>query len=148
VRRFASNPGYAVNVEQEVADGLGVFARLSQNGGSKEAYEFTEINRSVSAGMALTGNRWNRPNDQVGVAGVVNALSDDARAYLGAGGMGILIGDGRLNYGKEQIAEAYYSFQVCPIVKLSLDYQHVTNPGYNRDRGPVTLYALRLHAEM
>jgi high affinity Mn2+ porin len=147
VRRFQSRPGIVLNVEQELAADLGVFARASVNDGSKEAYEFTEINRSIAVGAAMKGERWGRADDTVGVAAVVNGLSGAARDYFAAGGMGILIGDGRLNYGSEQIVETYYSLRVNRYLTLALNYQHVNNPAYNRDRGPVSIYGLRLHGE-
>ena len=147
VRRYASRPGYALNVEQELAPDLGFFARASVNDGSKEAFEFTEINRSVSAGLSLKGDRWGRHDDTVGMAVVVNALSNEAKDYFAAGGMGILIGDGGLNYGPEKIAELYYAWRVEKHLTLGLDYQHVVNPAYNRDRGPVPILGLRAHAE-
>ncbi|MBV8665873.1 MAG: carbohydrate porin [Burkholderiaceae bacterium] len=147
VRKFSSNPGMVLNFEQEITSDLGIFARASANSGKKEAYEFTDINRSLSAGFTLQGNGWGRANDKLGLAGVVNALSGDARTYFADGGLGILIGDGALNYGREQIVEAFYSAQLCDKVKLTADYQRVVNPGYNQDRGPVSVYALRLHAE-
>ncbi|MDD5297894.1 MAG: carbohydrate porin [Rhodocyclaceae bacterium] len=147
VRSFASRPGYALNVEQELAADLGFFARASVNDGGKEAFEFTEINRSLSAGLSLKGDRWGRHDDTVGLAVVVNALSSEARDYFAAGGMGILIGDGGLNYGSEKIAELYYSWRVEKRLTLGADYQYVVNPAYNRDRGPVPILGLRLHAE-
>ena len=103
VRRGSSRSGFAINLEQEVSPGLGGFARASMNGGSKEAFEFTEINQSLAAGLSLRGDRWGRQDDTFGVAAVANGLSGDARNYFAAGGMGILIGDGRLNYGSEKI---------------------------------------------
>lgn len=147
VRRFQSRPGLVINLEQELASDLGVFARLSANDGGKEAYEFTEINRSLAVGAAMKGARWGRGDDAVGLAAVVNGLSSAARDYFAAGGMGILIGDGRLNYGAEQIVETYYSLQAGRHVTLALNYQRVVNPAYNRDRGPVSIYGMRLHAE-
>lgn len=148
VRRNSSNPGLTLNFEQELTSDLGVFARAGINSGKKEAYEFTDINRSISGGLSLQGARWGRPNDKIGIAGAVNALSSDAKAYFSAGGIDILIGDGQLNYGTEKIIEAYYSAALTKNLKLSLDYQHVTNPAYNRDRGPFSIYAVRLHAEL
>jgi high affinity Mn2+ porin len=148
VRHYSSRPGGALNLEQEIASGLGGFARVSGNDGSKEAYEFTEINESVSAGLSLNGDRWHRANDTVGLAGVVNWLSGDARNYFAAGGLGILIGDGRLNYGTEKILEVYYSAAVVDHLTLGLDYQYIGNPAYNRDRGPVSVFGLRVHAEV
>jgi high affinity Mn2+ porin len=148
VRRFSSRPGVSVDLEQEVSSELGVFARAGANDGRYEAYEFTEINKTVSAGLSLAGERWGRPDDKVGIGAVVNALSGEARSYFSAGGLGILIGDGRMNYGREQILEAYYSLKVNARVALSIDYQHVENPAYNRDRGPVSVFGVRLHAEL
>jgi len=147
VRHFASRPGLAVNVEQEVATDLGVFARASVNDGSKEAFEFTEINRSFSAGLSLKGSRWGRGDDTLGLAVVANGMSAAARKYFSAGGMGILIGDGQLNYSPERIAELYYSWRIDKHFALALDYQYVANPAYNADRGPVHLVGARLHAE-
>ena len=148
VRRFASRPGVALNLEQELAAGLGAFARVSANDGSKEAFEFTEINKSVAAGLALKGVRWGRPADTVGLAGVVNGISSAARRYFAAGGLGILIGDGQLpRYGAEQIVEAYYAVHLSDHLGLAADLQHIVHPAYNRDRGPVNIVGLRLHAE-
>lgn len=147
VRRYSSRPGITINIEQELSSDLGAFARVSLNDGSKEAYEFTEINKSLSAGLSLKGDRWGRHNDILGVGAVVNALSGAARGYFAAGGLGILIGDGRLNYGAEKIMEIYYSLRLGSHGSLAFDYQHVTNPAYNRDRGPVSIYGVRLHSE-
>ena len=149
VRRYNSRPGVALNLEQALGTDLGAFARASLNDGSKEAYEFTEINRSVCAGLSLKGSRWNRPGDTVGLAGVVNGLSSEARAYFGAGGLGILIGDGQLpHYGLEKIVETYYSAQLFEAFAISLDYQFIDNPAYNRDRGPVSVIGLRFHLQL
>ena len=149
VRHFASRSGYAINIEQELLSDLGVFARLSKNDGSKEAFDFTEINQSVAAGLTLNGDRWGRHEDTFAVAGVVNGLSGDAIAYFKAGGMGILIGDGNLNYGMEQIMETYYTVALPDMghLMLTLDYQHVVNPAYNQDRGPVNIFGVRVHKE-
>jgi high affinity Mn2+ porin len=146
VRHYQTRPGAALNFEQALSDDLGVFARLSINDGSKEAYEFTEINRSLSLGLSLKGARWQRPDDTVGFAFVVNDISNDARAYLAAGGLGILIGDGRLpHYGTEDIVETYYKLEVTEGVSLTADYQFVANPAYNNDRGPVSIFGGRIH---
>lgn len=146
VRHPATRPGVALNAEQQIDETLGAFARLSWNDGSKEAYEFTEINRSLAIGLSLKGAAWGRPNDTVGIAGVVNELSDAARRYFAAGGMGILIGDGRLpHYGSEDIAELYYSAPVNDWLSAGADCQFIKNPAYNRDRGPVSIFGMRLH---
>ena len=97
--------------------------------------------------MVLTGTAWGRPNDKIGVAGVVEGLSAEARAYFAAGGLGILIGDGQLNYRREKILEAYYAYSLNKWATLTFDYQFVNNPGYNADRGPVSVFSGRFHAE-
>ena len=149
VRRYASRPGLAVNLEQQITNSLGLFLRASLNDGSKEAYEFTEINRSLSTGLSLDGGRWGCPGDTVGVAGAVNGLSSVARRYFAAGGIGILIGDGRLpHYSTEDVAEIYYRARLTEQLSASVDYQFVANPAYNRDRGPVSIFGIRLHAEI
>ncbi len=147
VRRYSSRPGIGLNVEHAFTSSLGAFARASVNDGTKEAYEFTEINRSLSGGISLKGSSWGRGDDTVAIAGALNGLSGDARAYFAAGGTGILIGDGRLNYGAEKIVEANYSVRLHPHLTVALDFQHVVNPAYNRDRGPVSIYGVRAHAD-
>jgi high affinity Mn2+ porin len=146
-RHMNSNVGYSLNIEQELANDLGLFVRLSKNRGDKEAYEFTDINQSASMGLALKGDRWGRHDDTLGIAAVVNGLSSDAKQYFSAGGLGVLIGDGRLHYAPETIFEAYYAMKLHPQLTLSIDFQHITNPAYNRDRGPVSVYGARFHAE-
>jgi high affinity Mn2+ porin len=148
VRRYATLPGGSINLEQEVSRTLGLFARASFNDGSKEAYEFTEINRSLSVGLSLSGAAWGLPDDSVGVAGVVNALSSSARAYFTAGGIGILIGDGRLpDYTTEKIVETYYSAQIAQSLAVTADYQFIANPAYAGGRGPVSILGARLAAQ-
>ncbi|HVM95576.1 MAG TPA: carbohydrate porin [Candidatus Acidoferrales bacterium] len=148
VRSYNSRPGGSLNVEQEIASNVGSFLRVSGNDGSKEAYDFTEINASVSGGLSLSGDRWHRPNDTAGLAAAVNWLSSDARDYFAAGGLGILIGDGRLNYGTERILEIYYSADILEYLSMGVDYQFIDHPAYNRDRGPVSVFGLRVHAEV
>jgi high affinity Mn2+ porin len=149
VRNYKSRPGAALNVEQGLTDDLGFFARLSLNDGSQEAYEFTESNRALSMGFSLKGTSWRRQEDTVGLAYMVDDLSQAARDYFGAGGLGILIGDGRLpHYGRENVAETYYSAQIKAWLSAGVDYQLVVNPAYNRDRGPISVLAARIHAEL
>ena len=127
---------------------LGVFARASANNGGVEADEYTDISQSVSAGLSLAGNGWGRPNDTFGLAGAVNTISHEAKEYFAAGGLGVLIGDGQLpEAGPEQILETYYSVPVGRYVHVTTDYQLINNPGYNRQRGPVSVFMLRLHAQ-
>ncbi len=147
VRKDDSNSGLALNLEQELTRNLGLFARASFNNGSKEAYEFTEINQSLSAGLSLKGRQWGRPDDIVGMALAINGLSAAARDYFSASGIGILIGDGALRYGPEKIVETYYSMRIAPQLQAGFNYQHVNNPAHNRDRGPVSIFGARLHAE-
>ncbi|HEX3484480.1 MAG TPA: carbohydrate porin [Micropepsaceae bacterium] len=148
LRDYASRPGFALNVEQQIDSEWGVFVRASFNDGTKEAYEFTEINKSLAAGASFAGTDWGRPEDVFGIAGVVNGLSRSARDYFAAGGLGILIGDGRLpHYSSEDILETYYRLSVVEGVAVSFDYQYVAHPAYNADRGPVSAFGLRVHAE-
>ena len=148
VRAPRTRIGAHVNVEQAVSDHAGVFARAGFADGSVEPYDFTDIDRTVSAGVAIDGGGWGRKADGIGVALVVNGIAAEHRRYLAAGGIGVLIGDGRLpHYGAEAIGEAYYRWQVAAPVAVSLDYQLVGNPGYNRDRGPANVLAVRVHGQ-
>ena len=147
VRGYRWKAGFAVNLEQAVSDDLCVFTRLSWTDGRSETWTFTDIDRSLSLGASLKGTAWHRPRDIVGLAGAINELSTAHRDFFAAGGLGTLIGDGRLNYAPEGIIETYYNCRVVEPVSLSLDYQFVDNPAYNQDRGPVHVFALRLHVE-
>jgi high affinity Mn2+ porin len=140
--------GYAFNVEQAVTDQVGLFGRWSWNDGHNEIMSFTDIDASLSGGTTIKGKGWGRPNDTFGLAGAINALSRDHRDYLAAGGLGLLIGDGRLNYRHEQILETFYALGLAKDVTLTFDYQFLVNPAYNADRGPVHVFTGRLHAEM
>ncbi len=137
--------GFGLNLEQAVTRDIGVFARYGWADGKTEAWEFTQIDRSLSGGVSIGGAGWRRAADRAGFAAVRNYLSGDQRAFLAAGGAGFIIGDGRLNYRPEFIVEAYYSWQALSFCALSVDYQHVQNPAYNHDRGPVSVWSLRLH---
>jgi len=140
--------GYILNLEQAVTDDLGVFARYSWNDGKTQIMSFTDISTSYSAGLSLKGTRWGRPDDTVGVAGVIDRISNAERAFLANGGLGILVGDGQLpRYKDENIVESYYSYKVIQPVDLSLDYQLFTNPAYNPDRGPVHVLSARVHVK-
>lgn len=144
-RAYRSKVGMGLSWDQELAKDLGAFARLSWNDGHTETWAFTEVDRSAAFGLSMQGSRWNRPDDVLGLAGVVNGLSSEHKDYLAAGGIGMILGDGRLNYGLEQIGEAYYNLKVCKWLWITPDFQYVSHPGYNRDRGPIPLYALRAH---
>jgi high affinity Mn2+ porin len=146
VRAYTSRPGVSLNVEQQVTETLGLFLRAGWADGNIEPWDFTDIDRTVSGGVSINGKSWGRPDDTVGIAGVVNGISSAHIAFLNAGGLGILVGDGQLtNYGLEKIFEAYYSFALNPSTKLTFDYQFVGNPGYNADRGPANVFAARAH---
>ncbi len=148
VRRYASRPGAALNIEQAVTENLGLFARLSANNGNEETYEFTDINQSAELGMSLKGSQWGRADDSVGSALIVNGISSAARAYFADGGLGVLVGDGQLtHYDTEQIAEFYYAWQALSYLTVTADYQYVRNPAYNADRGPVNIFAMRVHLQ-
>ena len=148
VRRFTSRAGGAINVQQQIHGDLGAFLRLSLNNGNEETFEFTDVNRSVSGGLSLQGSRWGRPDDTVGLAGVVNGISPAAQRYLAAGGLGVLVGDGALpRYGVEKILETYYSARLAHWAAVSFDYQFVDNPAYNPMRGPISVFAIRGHVE-
>jgi len=138
--------GASLDIEQAVSDSVGLFARAGIADGAIEPYDFTDIDRSVQLGAAIQGNAWHRAADRIGVAGVVNGISRAHERYLDAGGLGVLVGDGRLPHpGPEYISELYYDFVPHRGTALTLDYQFVANPGYNRDRGPAHVFALRLH---
>jgi high affinity Mn2+ porin len=146
-RAVRSKVGAGLSWDQELSSDLGAFARLSWDDGRTETWAFSEIDRSVAAGLSLKGSRWGRSDDVAGLAGVVNGLSSDHRAYLAAGGTGMILGDGRLSYGPEEIVEAYYDAQVCHWLWLTPDFQYVEHPGYNTARGGVAIYAVRAHVE-
>lgn len=149
VRRYRKRDGVFINVEQQVSASVGLFARVGGAGGNVETYEFTDIDRTVSAGVSVSGRPWHRAQDTIGIAGVLNALSGDRRQYLAAGGLGILVGDGKLPHaGHESILETYYELAALSRAHVTLDYQRVGHPAYNRDRGPVSIFALRLHVEL
>ncbi len=140
--------GFGINAEQNLTPDLGVFARASFNDGHTQTWFFTEIDRSISFGSVLKGTSWKRRNDEVGLAFVGNGISGPHRDYLAAGGYGFIIGDGKLNYAHELVAELYYKADVYKgFFWLTPDYQFIANPAYNRDRGPVHVFSLRAHIE-
>ena len=148
VRTYTSRPGVSLNLEQQVTETVGVFARAGWADGNIEPWDFTDIDRTASAGVSITGKQWGRPDDTVGVAGVVNGISGVHAAFLNLGGLGILVGDGALPHpGLEQIIETYYSYALTSSTKVTFDYQFIANPAYNTDRGPVSVFAGRFHAQ-
>jgi len=139
--------GYAVTLEQEVFDDVGVFGRWSWNDGHNEIMAFTDIDRSLSGGVSIKGSSWGRKNDTIGIGGAINGLSQDHRDFIAAGGLGPLIGDGALNYRTERILESYYSYALLDTTWLTFDWQFIANPAFNADRGPINIFSARLHAE-
>ncbi len=148
VRKDQAKGGFGINLEQNLTENLGLFLRASRNDGQTETYAFTEIERSLSGGLSAKGNSWNRPNDTLGVAFAGNGLSAEHQDYLANGGLGAFIGDGKISYRREKIVEAFYSVGVAKNVSLSFDYQHIANPAYNAERGPVNVFGARVHVEL
>ena len=145
-RQGRTKYGFYVNLEQELSDSVGAFARFSWNDGRTEIMSFTDIDTSLSVGLSIKGSSWGRPNDTIGIAGALNAISADQANYLAAGGLGILVGDGALTYGSEGIIETYYSLQVVKGIFVTADYQFLNNPAYNAVRGPAHIFSGRLLA--
>jgi high affinity Mn2+ porin len=139
--------GFGANVEQEIHADVRVFGRTGWNEPHFESFAYTEANSSAEFGADDVGGRWKRPSDKIGGAFVTNGLSPDHRQYLALGGRGFLLGDGALRYGRENILEAYYTAHLWRGFFASADIQHITNPGYNRDRGPVSIASFRFHAD-
>ena len=147
-RQYRTRLGGMLGLEQPISDAVGVFARVSKAAGNVEAYEFSDIDRSVALGTSIKGLLWRRPDDTVGLVGIDNGISAEREQYLNLGGFGILVGDGKLPHpGTEQILETYYNCGLLPWAHVSLDYQWVKNPAYNTDRGPVSIFAIRVHGQ-
>lgn len=140
--------GFYANLQQAVTDDLGVFARASFNDGRNESLSFTDIDRSFSGGFSLKGTAWGRPDDTIGVGAAVNEITAAHRAFFAVGGLGLLIGDGRLpRYAPEAAFEAFYAHSLTKAMTVTFDYQHVENPAYNAQRGPADFFATRLHVD-
>lgn len=148
VRKYRSRTGVDLSLQQTLGGGLGLFARGGWASGNVEPYEFADIDRTASGGVSIRGKRWGRAGDTVALGVVVNGISKIHQAYFNAGGLGILVGDGRLPHpSTENIMEAYYDAALTNALHLSIDYQFVEHPAYNHDRGPVSILAARLHAQ-
>lgn len=139
--------GFGVNVEQDLARNLTAYARFGWDNGKTESFAYTEVDQTFSAGLGAHGAWWHRRYDRAGFAVVTNAISQDHQEYLRLGGLGFLLGDGNLNYGRENIVETYYTAHVWRGLYVAPDLQHINNPGYNRDRGPVVVPSFRVHLE-
>jgi hypothetical protein len=139
--------GFGYNTEQEITENLRVFGRFGWNEGQHESFAYTEVDQTVEAGADYAGTRWHRPVDKVGLVVVSNAIKRDHQNYLKLGGLGFLLGDGNLNYGRENIVESYYNWHAWRGLFYAVDVQHIDNPGYNRDRGPAWVGSVRAHVD-
>jgi high affinity Mn2+ porin len=144
-RDYRSKYGFGLNLEQEIAKNVGVFSRLGWSDGRNEGWVFADVDRTATAGISIKGGGWQRPDDTFGLAGVLNGISQVHQQFFAAGGTGILAGDGNLNYGWEKVLETYYDFKIWKSLHSSVDYQFITNPAFNRDRGPVSVFSARVH---
>lgn len=139
--------GFGINNEQEVSDNLRTFFRIGWNEGQHESFAYTEDDQTVVAGADYSGRRWSRPVDKIGLAFVSNAIKRDHQNYLKYGGFGFLLGDGKLNYGRENIVEGYYNLHTWRGIYYALGGSYIVHPGYNRDRGPVIVPSVRMHVD-
>jgi high affinity Mn2+ porin len=139
--------GFGLNAEQELTSNLRVFTRLGWNEGQHESFAYTEVDQTIEFGGDYSGRAWSRPNDKVGLTFVSNAIKGDHQEYLKLGGLGFLLGDGKLNYAREDIIESYYNVHTWRGVYYALDLQYIDHPGYNQDRGPVLFESVRMHVD-
>jgi high affinity Mn2+ porin len=139
--------GLGINLEQNLTRNLTAFARFGWNNGKTESFAYTEVDQTFVEGLGANGAWWHRKQDRAGVAFISNAIKKDHQTYLADGGTGFLLGDGRLNYGRENIVETYYTAHVWRGIYVAPGLQHINDPGYNRDRGPVLVASFRLHVE-
>ncbi|RZU39865.1 carbohydrate porin [Edaphobacter modestus] len=139
--------GFAINAEQEITSNLRTFLRVGWNEGQHESFAYTEVDQTVAFGGDYSGRAFSRPNDKIGLAFVSNAIKRDHQNYLHYGGLGFLLGDGNLNYAREDILESYYNLHAWRGVFYALNLQFIDHPGYNKDRGPVLVEAVRMHVD-
>ena len=140
--------GLGLNVDQEVTKNIGVFSRIGRNSGQNSGFEFTDTNWTATFGTSIKGEKWKQPDDVIGAAFIISGISKANQVYHAEGGIGILTGDGALNYGPEKNLELYYDHQFSKYFHAAFDYQFVDDPAYNKDRGPVpAIFAIRLHYE-
>ena len=145
--RITRKYGFGGNVEQNLAANLTAFARFGWDNGKTESFAYTEVDQTFAAGLGARGAWWHRRQDRAGIAVVSNGICKDHQEYLRLGGLGFLLGDGNLNYGRENIVESYYTAHVWRGIYVAPGVQHINNPGYNRDRGPVVVPTFRAHVE-
>ena len=144
---YRSKYGFGLNWEQEITKNIGLFSRVGWTDGQEEAWMFTDIDYTASLGLSVKGEIWHRPRDTFGLAGLTNGISRVEQEFLEVGGLGILAGDGNLNYGWEKILETYYDVAIWKTIHATADYQFISDPAFNRARGPVSVFATRLHWE-
>jgi high affinity Mn2+ porin len=147
-QRYGCKYGFGINWEQELANNVGLFSRVGWNDGQEQGWMFSDVDYTASLGLSVKGQGWNRPEDTFALAGVTQGISHAEQQYFRAGGLGILAGDGKLNYGWEKAIETYYDLAMWRGIHTSLDYQFVDDPAFNRDRGPVSIFGVRLHWEL
>jgi high affinity Mn2+ porin len=139
--------GFGLNFEQELTANMRVFGRFGWNEGQHESFAYTEDDQTFEFGGDYSGRAWSRPNDKLGVTFVTNAIKKDHQDYLKLGGLGFLLGDGKLNYAREDILESYYNLHAWRGLYYALDLQYINHPGYNQDRGPVLVESIRMHVD-
>ena len=139
--------GFGLNVEQQITSAVAAYGRLGWNSANTESFAYTEVDSTAAIGIGSLGKRWGRPEDKLGTTFVDNAISPEHARYLQLGGLGFLLGDGSLTYGHERISETYYTLHIARGISIAGDFQEIWNPGYNRARGPVTIYSFRVHLE-
>ena len=146
-RQGRTKYGFGFNAEQELNGAWRAFGRLGWNDGRNESYAYTEIDNTVELGSDLRGKLWKRASDKLGAVFISNGISAEHARYLALGGLGFILGDGGLNYGREDIFEAYYTAHLWRGISVAADVQHIADPGYNRDRGPALVTSFRIHVE-
>jgi high affinity Mn2+ porin len=147
-RRYRYTYGIELNVEQEISKELGTFLRLAMRDPNYEAYQFSDASRSLEVGLSLKGTGWNRPNDTMGLAEMLDGLGHAQKRYFDDGGLGILVGDGKLpHYGPENVIETYYNCELFKGFNLTLDYQLAADPAFNKDRGPINIFSARIRVK-
>jgi len=139
--------GFGINLEQNLTRNVTAFARWGWDNGKTESFAYTEVDSTFDEGIGVNGAQWHRKQDRAGIAFVSNGIKKDHQIYLADGGLGFLLGDGKLNYGRENIVESYYTAHIWRGIYIAPGVQYIVNPGYNRHRGPVVVPSLRLHLE-
>jgi high affinity Mn2+ porin len=146
LRNKHTKPGLSFSLAQQLYSGIGLFVRAGITDGRYETISYADVDKMISGGLVFSGEIWKRPNDEIGIATALGALQKDRQIYFALGGTSIDIGDGMLNYNSEKALEVFYRWTVLDWLETTFDYQFISNPGYNSDRGPVNLFAIRTRA--